>query len=185
MPEYWRWISLATITFSLLGIYVNYALIQYRHVSTALIVVCFFALGFSWNAHYAQSRLAHVLSIEHEGKDLILKGRVNALPQSSPIGAKFSFEVDQAFLGRERIELFPPQIYLSWQPAWRNPQDVPEVIPGQRWELKMKLKDLTDLLIPILLILSAGLSIKTLVQVDQSGQESSFLKKILLLQNLL
>ena len=70
----------------------------------------------------------------------MLKGRVNALPQSASSGAKFSFEVDQAFLGRERIESFPPQIYLGWQPAWRNPQDVPEVIPGQRWELKVKIK---------------------------------------------
>ncbi len=65
---------------------------------------------------------------------------MNALPQSSPAGAKFSFEVDQAFLGKGLIESFPPQVYLSWQPAWRNPQAVPEVIPGQRWELKVKIK---------------------------------------------
>ena len=140
VPEYWRWIGVASFTISLLGIYVNYALIQYRHASTALIVVCCFALGFSWSAHYAQSRLANILSIEHEGKDLILEGRVNALPQSSSSGAKFSFGVDKAYLGRERIESFPPQIYISWQPAWRNPQDVPEVIPGQRWEFKVKIK---------------------------------------------
>ncbi|MEY3224255.1 MAG: hypothetical protein RL565_445 [Pseudomonadota bacterium] len=62
------------------------------------------------------------------------------MPQSSRSGAKFSFKVDQAFLGKELIESFPPQVYLSWQPAWRNPQDVPEVIPGQRWEFKVKIK---------------------------------------------
>jgi competence protein ComEC len=97
-------------------------------------------LGFAWNAHYAQSRLANILSIEYEGKDLVLEGRVNALPQSSSGGAKFSFQVDQAFLGKEFIESFPPQVYLSWQPAWRNPQDIPQVIPGQRWEFKVKVK---------------------------------------------
>ena len=102
--------------------------------------MCCFALGFAWNADYAESRLNNILSIEHEGKELVLEGRVNALPQSSPSGAKFSFEVDQAFLGRDRIESFPPRVYLSWQPAWRNPKDVPEVIPGQRWEFKVKIK---------------------------------------------
>ena len=110
------------------------------HASKTLIGIFFFVLGFAWNAHYAQNRLSNILSMEYEGKDVLLEGRVNALPQSSPSGAKFSFEVDQAFLGRDRIESFPAQVYLSWQPAWRNPQKVPQVIPGQRWEFKVKIK---------------------------------------------
>ena len=131
---------MATIAIGLFGICINHSFIKYCYVRRVLLTACCFTLGFAWNAHYAQSRLANVLSIEHEGKDLVLEGRVNALPQSSPSGAKFSFEVDQAFLGKEPIESFPSQIYLSWQPAWRNPENVPEVIPGQRWELKAKIK---------------------------------------------
>ncbi|MBU3597668.1 DNA internalization-related competence protein ComEC/Rec2 [Polynucleobacter sp. AP-Basta-1000A-D1] len=130
----------ATIIVSLLGVYLNRQSIRYRNTSSVLLAVCCCSLGFAWNADYAQGRLSNILSIEYEGKDLVIEGRVNALPQSSPSGAKFSFEVDQAFLGKELIESFPPQIYLSWQPAWRNPQDVPEVIPGQRWEFKVKIK---------------------------------------------
>ena len=129
-----------TIIVSLLGLYLNRPLVQYRHASSLLLAVCCCALGFAWSAYYAQDRLSNILALEHEGKDLVLEGRVNALPQSASSGAKFSFEVDQAFLGRKRIESFPPQVYLSWQPAWRNPQDVPEVIPGQRWEFKVKIK---------------------------------------------
>ncbi|MBU3559432.1 DNA internalization-related competence protein ComEC/Rec2 [Polynucleobacter sp. Nonnen-W13] len=129
-----------TIIVSLLGFYLNRPLVQYRHASSLLLAVCCCALGFAWSAYYAQDRLSNILALEHEGKDLVLEGRVNALPQSASSGAKFSFEVDQAFLGRKRIESFPPQVYLSWQPAWRNPQDVPEVIPGQRWEFKVKIK---------------------------------------------
>ena len=129
-----------TIIVSLLGLYLNRPLVQYRHASSLLLAVCCCALGFAWSAYYAQDRLSNILALEHEGKGLVLEGRVNALPQSASSGAKFSFEVDQAFLGRERIESFPPQVYLSWQPAWRNPQDVPEVIPGQRWEFKVKIK---------------------------------------------
>ena len=140
VPEYWGWICIASIAISLVGVYINYSFIQNRYANRILLAVCCFTLGFSWNAHYAQCRLENILAIEYEGKDLVLCGRVNALPQSSPRGAKFSFEVDQAFLGKELIEVFPPQVYLSWQPAWRNPQDVPEVIPGQRWEFKVKIK---------------------------------------------
>ncbi|WP_255536716.1 DNA internalization-related competence protein ComEC/Rec2 [Polynucleobacter sp. 80A-SIGWE] len=140
VPENWAWICTATIVISLFGVCINYASIHNCYASSALLAVCCFALGFAWNAHYAQSRLANILSIEYESKDLILEGRVNALPQSSPGGAKFSLEVDKAYLGKSLIESFPGQVYLSWQPAWRNPQDVPEVIPGQRWEFKVKIK---------------------------------------------
>ena len=130
----------AIFVVSLFGAYINCFLTLDRHISSVLLILCSFALGFAWNAHYAQSRLNHILSTEYEGKDLVLAGRVNALPQSSSSGAKFSFEVDKAFLGHERLESFPPQVYLSWQPAWRNPQDVPEIIPGQRWEFMVKIK---------------------------------------------
>lgn len=139
VPEHWAWICTAIIIISLFGVCINYISIQNYYANSALLALTCFTLGFAWNAHYAQSRLANVLS-EHESKDLILEGRANALPQSSPAGSKFSFEVDQAFLGKEQLEAFPSQVYLSWQPAWRNPQDVPEVIPGQRWEFKVKIK---------------------------------------------
>ena len=97
-------------------------------------------MGFAWNAQYAESRLKNILAIELEGKELNLQGRVAALPQSNSSGAKFTFEVNEVSLGKEKLERFPKRIYLSWQPAWRNPQAVPEIIPGQRWMFKAKLK---------------------------------------------
>ncbi len=99
-----------------------------------------FTLGFAWNAHYAETRLENILATELEGKEFTLEGRVAALPQSSASGAKFAFEVHSAILGREVLNEFPKRMYLSWQPAWRNPQAIPEIIPGQRWKLKAKLK---------------------------------------------
>jgi len=113
VPEHWPWLCIAIIVISLFGVYINYSHIKYGYVSSAFLATCCFALGFAWNANYAQERLGNILSIEYEGKDLILEGRVNALPQSSANGAKFSFEIDQAFFGRERIEPFPLQVYLS------------------------------------------------------------------------
>jgi competence protein ComEC len=105
-----------------------------------LICILLFSIGFAWNARYAENRLANILDIELEGRELGVEGRVIALPQSSSIGAKFAFEVDQLFSGKETISDFPKQIYLSWQPAWRSVQSIPEIIPGQRWKLKVKLK---------------------------------------------
>ncbi|WP_251373136.1 DNA internalization-related competence protein ComEC/Rec2 [Polynucleobacter ibericus] len=104
------------------------------------IIGLLFTLGFAWNAHYAEKRLENILAIELEGKEFTLEGRVAALPQSNSSGAKFAFEVDHAISGREALAQFPKKIYLGWQPAWRNPQDIPEIIPGQRWKLKAKLK---------------------------------------------
>jgi len=99
----------------------------------AFIALTFF-LGFAWNAHYAQNRLNNLLPLDMEGKEFNIEGRVSALPQSNTGGAKFAFEIDHP-LGQ-----LPERIYLSWQPAWRNPQAIPEIIPGQRWRLRVKLK---------------------------------------------
>ena len=99
-----------------------------------------FVVGLAWNALYVENRLENVLAIELEGKELTLEGRVAALPQSNSSGAKFAFEVDDSFSGKEVLKRFPKRIYLSWQPAWRNPQAIPEVIPGQRWKIRAKLK---------------------------------------------
>lgn len=109
-------------------------------VKRAAFIALLFVLGFAWNARYAESRLANVLSADLEGKEFVLDGRVIALPQSSSAGAKFAFEVEAATSAKEFQASFPKRIYLSWQPAWRNPQDIPEIIPGQRWKFKAKLK---------------------------------------------
>ena len=97
-------------------------------------------LGFAWNAHYAQQRLKNILLEEFEGKELALEGRIDTLPQSTNAGAKFAFEVHRAYSGGEVLGEFPERIYLSWQPAWRNAQPIPIIIPGQRWRFKVKLK---------------------------------------------
>lgn len=97
-------------------------------------------MGFAWNAQYAEKRLENILATELEGKDLTLEGRVAALPQSDSSGAKFAFEISKILNGNEVVERFPKQIYLSWQPAWRNPEPIQNIIPGQCWRFMAKLK---------------------------------------------
>ena len=137
VPESWLYASVITGALCLFIIYFS------RNSSIAkklAIMSLLFTLGFAWNARYADNRLENILPIELEGKEFSLEGRVAAIPQSNSSGAKFAFEVDRAIAGKEIIQHFPKRIYLSWQPAWRNPQEIPEVIPGQRWKLKTKLK---------------------------------------------
>ncbi len=109
-------------------------------VKQVLVGIFLFNLGFAWNAAYTERRLANLLAPELEGKPLTIIGRVAALPQGSSFGAKFAFELDEVFLGKEKLAQFPRKIYLSWQPAWRNTQEIPEIVPGQRWKFKTKLK---------------------------------------------
>jgi len=140
VPKHWLVTTVAIVGITLLVVLFARRLALDPNVSRLLGAILFFSLGFAWNAQYAQSRLNNILSIDYEGQEISIEGRVNALPQSSPSGAKFSFEVDQAILRGEQLQSFPKQIYLSWQPAWRNPQNIPEIIPGQRWKLKVKIK---------------------------------------------
>jgi len=103
-------------------------------------IALIFVLGFAWNARYAENRLSNILAAELEGKEITIEGRVAALPQGNAEGAKFAFEIDQFLLGGEYLDQFPKRIYLSWQPAWRNPEPIPDLIPGQRWKFRVKLK---------------------------------------------
>ena len=137
MPSQWHWTCAGITLLCVLLMYLYHRIHWLRH---ALICMLFFILGFAWNANYANSRLNNILAQELEGEELSIEGRVIGLPQGSATGAKFAFEINQMFLKGETKDQFPNQIYLSWQPAWRSYQNIPEVIPGQRWKLKVKLK---------------------------------------------
>ena len=142
LPSLWLEGSLCATVIGLFGCTFSWRVLKdngapYQYFCFCLI---FFSLGFAWNAHYAQGRLNNVLPTELEGKDLQIEGRVNSLPQGNASGAKFSFSVERMLFAREAVIDFPERIYLSWQPAWRNPEDIPEIVPGQRWKLQVKLK---------------------------------------------
>lgn len=137
VPQYWEFSCIAVSALCLSVVCLAH---QSALIKKLAIIGLLFVMGFAWNARYAENRLANILTAELEGKELTLNGRVAALPQSNSLGAKFAFEVDRATLGKEFLEQFPRRIYLSWQPAWRNPQEIPDIVPGQRWKFKSKLK---------------------------------------------
>ena len=133
VPEHWLILCSLLITIATLSFWFTRKIVGLPYLSQSCTFVLFFIIGFAWNAHYAEGRLQNILSEELEGQDLTIEGRVNALPQGNPSGAKFSFAVDRALIQQELISHFPQQIYLSWQPAWCKSQSIPDIIPGQRW----------------------------------------------------
>lgn len=137
VPSYWLQISTATSAISLIFIFVGP---KHFLIKKLGFVGLLFILGFSWNAQYAENRLENILRSDLEGKEIVIEGRVIALPQSNASGAKFAFEIERATFSKEIISVFPRRVYLSWQPAWRSPQAIPEVVPWQRWKFKVKLK---------------------------------------------
>ena len=137
VPLNWEFICLVAFLLCLFCICLCHRIQPLRHI---FICITLFVLGFAWNANYADRRLQNILSQELEGKEFIVEGRVVGLAQTGGAGAKFPFVIDDMLIRRETRVQFPKQVYLSWQPAWRSQQTIPEMIPGQRWKLKVKLK---------------------------------------------
>lgn len=101
-------------------------------------------LGFAWSAYLTHERLQRSLSPELEGVDLLVTGVVDGLPSQNSEGMRFSFHVesvevegDSSFLD---LATFPKRLSLGWYSGWRGHIQLPEIKPGQRWRLPVRLK---------------------------------------------
>jgi competence protein ComEC len=98
--------------------------------------------GFAWAAAIAHWYLAEELPKALEGRDMIVVGTVTDLPYRFDRGMRFSFEVERAFADDGSAAPVPSKIALSWYAGSHDesPQAVGEVLPGERWQLKVRLK---------------------------------------------
>ena len=100
-------------------------------------------LGFSASAWRASLRMAETLAPALEGRNIVVTGIVASLPQQSPSGLRFRFEVESAALD-ERAVVLPPLIALGWykgfheDAALTEPQR--ELRAGQRWRWTVRLR---------------------------------------------
>jgi competence protein ComEC len=106
------------------------ALVAWRHW---LLVPAAFAAGFLWAAGCAQLRLADRLAPELEGKDLEVAGVVAGLPAASERSLRFEFEPEPA------PARLPRKVLLSWYRSLAG-EPPPELRPGERWLLTLRLK---------------------------------------------
>ena len=104
---------------------------------------------------------AQALSPDLQGKDLVLTGRVAAMPQRSEAGLRFRFDVDSAQYQGQAVNV-PPSIYLGWysgrgasatplvnddpasdetaEAGGRPPAKSSDLVAGQQWRLTARLK---------------------------------------------
>ena len=143
VPANYLPISLILATLLLVAIW----RLKHQSIRKIFILGLALTLGFCWNANYANQRLKNILPSELDGSEFELIGRVDALPQGNTHGVRFAFELEE-LSAREKIAAFPRRVYLSWSPDWKSTNTVPEIIPGQRWKLKVKLKQPYGLLNP-------------------------------------
>ncbi|WP_332671172.1 DNA internalization-related competence protein ComEC/Rec2 [Aromatoleum sp.] len=106
-------------------------------------VVCLLALavGILWAAVRAHLRLSDELPMHLEGRDVVVIGVVDELPQRLEGGVRFVLRVESS------AEPVPPRILLSWYGARgrRGEQtddggEPPDVHAGERWKLAVRLK---------------------------------------------
>jgi competence protein ComEC len=103
-----------------------------------LLVICAAcAAGFGWAQMAGHQRLAGSLSVEDEGRDLPVVGVVATLPQRIERGVRFGFDVEQC-----NCSVQGQRISLAWYSDGRADmlQDVPRIVPGQRWQITVRLK---------------------------------------------
>jgi competence protein ComEC len=92
------------------------------------------AAGFLWCWWFAAARLAVELPAELAGRDLLVQGVVQGLPErgtSERLRFRFQLERYRAHDGWRELRL---PVRISWY------RDAPELGPGERWQLWLRLK---------------------------------------------
>ncbi|MEO7852994.1 MAG: DNA internalization-related competence protein ComEC/Rec2, partial [Rubrivivax sp.] len=105
--------------------------------------IALIALGFSSTALRAEFRLRDALPDALQGRDIVVTGVIDALPQPSLQGTRFVFDVEQAELEGQPVTL-PPRLSLGWYRGFDGDALVAspmhELRVGQRWQLTVRLQ---------------------------------------------
>ncbi|MDR1311417.1 MAG: DNA internalization-related competence protein ComEC/Rec2 [Burkholderiaceae bacterium] len=93
-------------------------------------------LGVCWATVCAQWYLHEALDREWEGVSMLVTGTVASLPQRTERGTQFHFSTESAFVRQNAVDI-PSSVALMWnKPSWG---DVPDIRPGERWQLRVRL----------------------------------------------
>ncbi len=117
-------------------------------------LIVFAVLGKLWSLWLVGSALDQRLVPELEGRDLRVLGQIRDLPRTDADAVRFRFCPEQASIGD-----MPVTVHGCWRLGWYLPRpsrgrgtadvvDVPDLQPGQRWQLAVRLKRPRGLLNP-------------------------------------
>ncbi|MDR0249809.1 MAG: DNA internalization-related competence protein ComEC/Rec2 [Burkholderiales bacterium] len=95
--------------------------------------------GYDYAAVRAQHRLADALPSEWEGRDIVIRGVIDDLPDANARGTRFSFAVEDVLTPEAQV---PSRIALTWYARSLSGKEEtrPELRAGERWQLKVRLK---------------------------------------------
>src|SRR5262245_9449917 len=114
-----------------------------RRVGHWLLCAALAATAFGITAWRADARLAERLAPALEGRDLLVTGTIDRLPQVAPDGYRFVFAVQAATAAEGREVELPALLALSWTRVGDDgvlaaPQI--DLRAGQRWQLPLRLR---------------------------------------------
>ena len=114
-----------------------------RWAGALLLALAAATLAFAAAHVRAEWRLAESLAPKLEGQDLWVTGVISNLPRSTLTGTRFVLDVDEAWLGAQRVPV-PPRLSLGW---YRGVDEdallggpAEELRAGQHWRLPVRLR---------------------------------------------
>ena len=113
-----------------------------RHGRWVVIPIRAFAglmFGIAWSSFLAVSTLSQNLPKELENRDLVVTGTVSGLPRVAEENIRFRFQVETAVCEGRAVTL-PDSVLLSWKTKHGPSAVQPDVSPGQKWQLNVRLK---------------------------------------------
>ncbi|MCW5660684.1 MAG: DNA internalization-related competence protein ComEC/Rec2 [Burkholderiaceae bacterium] len=120
-----------------------YAAMRASRMALLLLCMALGALAFASTSLRAAHRLDQQLAPALEGRELLLIGIVDEMPQLSPEGVRFVLAVERAFDGQAQA-VTPRRVSLVWLYGLADDGSVaalrPDLRAGQRWQLPVRLR---------------------------------------------
>lgn len=103
------------------------------------------ASGLAWGIYSGHNLLAIQLADEMVGKDLVVTGQIQDLPEQDDRRLRFNLRVESVSTTSGQplaVDKFPPKLQLSWYQYQRNgtASTLPSVMIGDTWQLRVRLK---------------------------------------------
>jgi len=142
-PALWPWAANVALTAA--GVVGALLALRWRRSRAGSWVLCaaLAVAAFGTTAWRAESRLGERLAPDLEGRDLVVTGVVDHMPQIAPDGLRLVLAPQSAWADGREVTL-PPLLSLSWTRSGDDGGAMPtpqvDLRAGQRWQLPVRLR---------------------------------------------